>query len=214
MESNPQNVKQQSEEAIRRLGGSICDWLPELGRTAPRSSLDAANRALVLNAMTQIHLGAPTDVIARWLVANDLLDSLSESETEILALGNGGLTEQILTNLYWYLESLWALAWAGGLTNELSIGQPVGDELASHVPNLQLGEPAEGFRSTYRLRSAGELCKMLDLYFRAHWYTEDGRINGYPTGLFDPDIVMERRKALQWLFPEHGADWDHIDLST
>lgn len=214
MEPEPPDVKGQSEAVITRLGGGVCDWLPELGRTASRESHEVANRALVLNAMAQIPLGAPTHVIKHWLAANDLLPSLSQREAEILSLGNQNLTEQTLSDLYWYLESLWTLTWAGGLTSDLSIDQPVGDELASHVPNLQVGDTAEGFRSTYRLRPTGELYEMLDLYFRAHWYTEDGRINGYSTGLFDSDIVMERRKALQWLFPEHGADWDHVDLST
>jgi GTPase len=39
-----------------------------------------------------------------------------------------------------------------------------------------------------------------------------GQIKGYPTGNVSLDIVMERRKALEWLYS--SCDWDNVDLST
>ena len=48
--------------------------------------------------------------------------------------------EQEKVDLSWYLESLWTLVWAGGLIPDLPIPEPVGDGLASLLPNLQAGE--------------------------------------------------------------------------
>lgn len=55
---------------------------------------------------------------------------------------------------------------------------------------------------------------MLDLYFRAHWYARDGQLNGYPTAPFDLDIIMERRKTLEWLVDRSIEDWDDTPQDT
>jgi hypothetical protein len=54
---------------------------------------------------------------------------------------------------------------------------------------------------------------MLDLYFRLHWWTRDGQLNGYETGDVRLDIIMERRKALEWVLDD-SCDWDNVELST
>ncbi|MFL5537927.1 MAG: DUF4272 domain-containing protein [Longimicrobiaceae bacterium] len=62
-------------------------------------------------------------------------------------------------------------------------------------------------------RPHSELLAMLDLYYRLHWYAEDGRLNGYPTPDVSLDVVTEWRRALKWVLdPETG--WDDVDLST
>jgi hypothetical protein len=55
---------------------------------------------------------------------------------------------------------------------------------------------------------------MLDLYYRAHWYVVDGHLHRYDTGDFDLDIIMERRKALEWIGDPTVEDWDYTDAST
>ena len=109
----PLEVKAESERIIKALGGGILESLPWLDRTEPRTSTEVADRALVLDAMLQIPFGTPTDMIASWIRVNRLEAFLSRQDRAVLAKKRGELTEQERTNLYWYIEALWAMTWAG-----------------------------------------------------------------------------------------------------
>ena len=207
-------IKRENEALIRAHGGEICDWLPSLDQDTPvRDAQATARRALVLNAMLQIAFNAPISVIGNWISGNGLDGELSHSERKILEKTDGDLTEQECTNLRWYIEALWALAWASGNVENLDFNKPVGNELASLMPNLRVNESGEAFMNRAKLRPRLELFRMTDLYYRLHWWTKTAQLHGKPSGDVSLDIVLERRKALEWLLNDNG-DWDDVDLST
>jgi hypothetical protein len=210
---NPSRVKRSSEEQLRALGARTCDWLPIIDHTTPRDSKDIAARALVLDGLVQIYFRAPIDFIENWISQNGLEPYLSSSEIELLGKNQEHLPERELVNLHWSIEALWALMWIGGLVSDLPLDKPVRDTLASMLPSVKNQENASPFYENFKRRSYGEIYKMLDLYYRAHWYALDGRLNGYDTSPISLDIVVERRKALEWAI-DSSSDWDHIDLST
>jgi len=210
----PLEVKAESERIIKALGGGICDWLPWLEQSNPRESTEVADRALVLHAMLQISFGAPVHVIASWIKANRLEGSLSRQDRSTLNKQPSELTEQEMTNISWYIEALWAMVWAGQLIENLSVDQPVGNNLASLLPNLQLNEDAGSFRRRFALRPFEQVYRMLDLYFRAHWYARDGDLNGYSTEPFNLDVIMERRRALEWISDRTISDWEDTPQDT
>ncbi len=210
----PHDVKAESERIIRTLGGEVLDALPWLDRTQPRESGQVADRALVMNALLQIYFGAPINVIDGWITSNGLRGSLSRRESQILRRSNAQLSEQDKVDLYWYVESLWTLVWAGQLIPDVPIPQPVGDHLASLLPNLQVGETGERFRARFSLRPFDQIYPMLDLYYRAHWYARDGQLGGYDTGVFNLDVIVERRKALEWICDRQVMDWDDAPADT
>jgi hypothetical protein len=207
-------VKAESERIIRSLGGGVCDLLPWRERTKPRPSAEVADRALVLHAMLQIFFGAPTDVAASWIRANRLEPSLSQHDRSVLARKREELTDQEGMNLFWYVEALWAILWAGRLTQDLPIDGRVGDNLASLLPNLLANEDAGSFRRRFALRPYDEIYRMLDLYYRAHWYAREGQLRGQPTEPFNLDIIMERRRALEWISDRSIDDWDETPEDT
>lgn len=211
---DPEAVKRDSEAIIRRAGGEICDWLPFLDSdTKPREVGAVVRRALILNAMLQIYFKAPIEAIKDWINLNGLADDLSESEREILEKEDGDLTEQERINLYWYIEALWTLAWAGQLIDELPFDEGVGDILASLCPALQRNEDCSKLSKKMRLRSHDELFRMLDLYYRLHWWTRNAQMTRKDTGAVHLDIIMERRKALEWIM-DPACDWDNVETST
>ncbi len=166
-----------------------------------------------MNALGNIFYRAPILTVKDWIEDNNLSKYLSTSERKLLTKNNEELSEEELTNLYWYIEGLWTLLWAGGLIPQLDFARPVEDTLVSLVPNLKLNEGGNEFAQKMKLRPNSEIFAMLDLYYRLHWYAMDGRLNGYSTEPISLDVVMERRKALEWLM-DSKSDWDHIDLST
>jgi hypothetical protein len=207
-------VKRQSEAIIQRAGGQICDWLGHLDEEAQPRHLDAViRRALILNAIIQIYFGAPIAFIKDWITRNGLASDLSESERKILAKDNDDLTDQERTNIYWYMEALWALVWSGQLIEELQFEQCVGNNLASLCPNLQRNEDGGKLSQTMRLRSREELFRMLDLYFRLHWWTRSAKLTSQDTGAVRLEIIVERRKALEWIM-DSECDWDNVEMST
>lgn len=163
--------------------------------------------------MLQIAFKAPIPIVKRWISENGLDDDLVESERAILDKSNAELTGQERANLFWYVEALWALAWAGGLIDRLPFDKPAGDNLASLSPNLQQNEDGSKFLERMRLRPHDELFRMLDLYYRLHWWARDAQLQGQPTGGVSIDIVMERRKALEWVLNARD-DWDNVEVST
>jgi hypothetical protein len=211
---DPIDVKKQSETVIRRFGGQICDWLPVLDRDAQPRDLDSVvRRALVLNALLQIYFKAPIAFIKDWITRNALDNDLSASEREILDKDDEELTEQERINLYWYIEALWTFAWAGQLIPELAFDEGVGNVLATLSPALQRNEDGAKFSKKMRLRSRDELFQMLDLYYRLHWWTRNAQLTGQDTGEVRLDIIMERRKALEWIM-HPTCDWDKVEQGT
>jgi hypothetical protein len=211
---DPITVKRDSEAIIRCAGGEICDWLPYLERAAKPRELEAVvGRALILNAMLQIYLKAPIAVIKAWITRNGLADNLSKSKSQILDKDDAELTEQDRINLYWYIEALWTLVWAGELIDELPFDEGVGNVLASLCPALKRNEDGSKLWMKMRLCSREELFRKLDLYYRLHWWTRNAQLTGQDSGAVRLDIIMERRKALEWLM-NPSCDWDSVEMST
>lgn len=206
------SIKERSEQQILAAGGRICDWLPHLEERKLRSLEEIDGRMLTLHAMLQIAFGAPPEVIADWLEENELSAHLAPSERAILE--RGSVTEQEKKNLYWYLEALWTMAWVLGMIEGLPFDEPVGSQLASLLPNLQEWEEPDATRARMRLRSYDEVYAMLDLYFRLHWFTRDCHLTGQDSGKISLDIIMERRKALEWALDPERRSWDEVPDGT
>lgn len=70
------------------------------------------------------------------------------------------------------------------------------------------------FKKSCRLRSIDEILDMTDLYFRYHWACVEKRLKPETqTGNLNPDVVIERRKALEWVISDE-YDWNDIALNT
>jgi hypothetical protein len=161
MAMTPQKLKKQSEATILKAGGKICDWLPIIERGGLRSREDIVARALILNALINIYFGAPIEVIAGWIKQHGLQEHLSASERALLKTKKGKLTKAKKTEIYWFIEALWALMWVGGLIPDLPFDSGVGDIMASLCPNLEKGEGPEKFTKRMKLRPEAKVMAAL-----------------------------------------------------
>src|SRR3712207_6507679 len=91
---DPLQTKKRSEQIILNAGGKICDWLPYLDQTQPRSLPELVGRALVMNALLNIHFQAPVPIIRGWIDSHGLAAHLSNSERALLSKSNADLSEQ------------------------------------------------------------------------------------------------------------------------
>lgn len=210
---NLNKIKSENTQALRRAGIEVIDSLPALDDADVRSADAVAKRLIAMAALLQLHFKAPVSFIEEYLDENGLLEVLSSHEREVLRVGYDSLNERHRTDLYWTIEAIWALAWAGQKHDVLSLNTCVENKLASMLPNFAKKEAAHDFIASYRLRSKKELFSKLDLLYRAHWYARSRSLQGESNTLVDLDIVIERRKALEWVCNSSLA-WDEISLDT
>lgn len=210
---DPAEIKRQSEAIVLQNGGRICDWLPPIEFSQPRDLKDVIDRALILNALLQLAFGAPSHIIAGWIDRESLAQALTPKERAWLSKPTESLTEQERTDLFWYIEALWAILWATGLIDKLPFDSSAATTMASLCPDLQRNEDGAKFRQRMKLRPYAELYAMRDLAYRFHWWTRDAHHKGEKTGAVELDFVMERRKALEWIL-DRTSDWDDMNLST
>jgi hypothetical protein len=205
-------VKLENEVSISRKGYRINSWLPILESSTLRPTEQITGRMAVMNALLNIAFGAPVHIIKNWIETNGLISHLSSHETAILQKQNSQLTAQDTHSLEWYLEALWSFMWLTEMIDELAPEKYVGDNMASLLPNLQNGENNEKLEHLKSTRSTTEAYKMLDLYYRLHWYCVDERLNGRKAKL-DEGVIYQRRKSLEWAF-DSDADWDNVEMGT
>jgi hypothetical protein len=213
MNIDTEKIKHESERKVLAAGGEICDWLPYIEFTKIRSDEEVVNRALILNAMVNIAFKAPVHVIRDWIQTHNLALYLSTSERGILDKENAALNQSDLTNLFWYIEALWAFLWATQIITEMRFNEPIPDTMASYCPDLKQNEGPAKFTERMRLRSYNEIYEERDLYYRVMWYCRHLELSGRNHSNFKMDVVMERRKALEWIM-DSTLDWDDVPQDT
>ncbi len=210
---NPQRVKKQNTRQLRKLGIDVVDHLPWIEPKSFRTPTDIAKRCVLLGALLQLHFGAPEEFISQYLEENDLLSCLSPQEEQILNNGYDSLSEQEKTNLYWSIEAIWALVWVGKMHNALTFNSSVDDSLAEMLPDFQKNEPARDFIENFSIHGEKSIFVALDKFYRAHWFARNLDVIGEKSDAVDLDIIMERRKALEWV-ADSSSSWDDIALDT
>ncbi|MEA2221133.1 MAG: hypothetical protein QOJ35_3759 [Solirubrobacteraceae bacterium] len=185
------------------------DWV----RDAP----GVAARCHAIAAALALQQGAPPERIRRALRANDLERWLDEVELRFLGhlerdvILSAEELHQMSVDISWREEALWALMWSLALVDDLPP-----DELCSResfyerlAPDV---DPAKG-RTDVHLRPLAEIAAMLDVYYCLHWHARNAQYHGQ---MWDPEIapgvVLERRRALEWLFQDVG--WEDVDLGA
>ena len=137
---------------------------------------------------------------------------LFADETKML---NGECNERIATDASWGIECCYALAWALGFVSTEDM--EMANDLAEPQELLEIVSPFHAFKdfkASCKIRHKSEVMDMLDLYYNYHWACDDHRTRpATKCGELNEGVVMERRKALEWLVAK-DKDWDDIFLDT
>lgn len=195
------------------MGISVLESLPHLDKPHFRKPEEVSARSIVLAALLQLHFGAPNDFIKDYLESNNLLDSMTLGEKDRLSKSYNDWSEQDKVNLDWSMDAIWALMWCGGKHNNLSFNTGVGDTLASMTPSFHENEPALHRINDFKLIDLKTIFTELDKFYRVHWFARNNRLSGTNDNRVNQSIVMERRKALEWVC-DSRLEWDDISLDT
>lgn len=207
--------KRRSEAVLKTEGVPFIEWLPAVedeGDYRPRSTEEIAARAYALTlvaykATTGDHEGANR----AWTAVRDKV-ALSPSEADFMR--DPAPSDQDVVHFSWQSEAARPLFWMLGYvpTLERPEAESDPDPMVQLVSDKTFADLVAGARP----RSQAEMLDVLDLTYRYHWAAVDARINDRdaPAGL-DPDVLMERHKALNWLVRYNDdAGWDDVTTDT
>lgn len=209
-----EQIKTDSEARLRAFGVKVNENLPPLEQPTLRPAGEVVARAAVMNALCEVGEGAPQALVKRWVEQNRLEAALTDEERALLERKTP-LPVLERDGLIWRSESVWALSWALRRVEVLDWETFAPKERRHLWPDLRRGEPALPYLQTPGLRSLRELVREADLAFRLHWAAVDASYLGeeFPAERFHPDLIQERRHALQWVL-NAGVSWAETDLSV
>ena len=147
------------------------------------------------------------------------LQLLTPMEQQVIA---GTISEAGAINAVWKYEAVWALLWALGIVEELSLPSEICDcDLV--MGTMRRFKGLDDFMANTTLRPLEEILQALDLHYRYHWAAVNARVNGSDPAGIDEEVVMERRAGLEWLCCKGQENdnlsdtynaWDYPELDT
>lgn len=202
-------IREQSVQAAKQLGVNVSSTLPLLDAgLETRGADEAISRLLAMNAVAATAHGFDKAKAISWLNQEALTDSLTEKENRFVFEGLG---QPDCFKLQ--VESMWALAWAMGITNELNFAKDCDNRFVTMLPNLKQSQSSIDFRKKRNPRPLEEVVAACDLAYCLHWATRQAELNGKrPPANLKPYVVVERRRALEWLLSKEA--WEEVPLDT
>jgi hypothetical protein len=145
-------------------------------------------------------------LLKKYGVEKDMLPSES-------TLFRGNYSKQDAINVAWTYETYWSLVWALGLIDDIEIPNTLCD-CEKAIRLVCDCESYDVFKAQCKLRDIEDILDMLELYYRYHWACVEKSIRPETTiGDLNPEVVVERRRGLEWLISDENV-WNDISLDT
>jgi uncharacterized protein DUF4272 len=199
-------IRQRSLFMARRLGYPVDVSLPLMvDRGVLRGKDEVVDRMLVLDVMIGCASGLPPEIGAEWMEEAGIRGAVSPSEWGVLA----GRPEEVPVRLLDRMEGLWALGWAASIFRVLDFGRICGPEMAIIVGDIEDIRGVRALRKRAKMRRYEEVLAACDLARCLHRGLSLAERGGARSpGKLQPHVVIERRRALEWLLAEEP--WDDI----
>lgn len=216
----PEERRNINNQKIKKMGIACLEQLPVIESSSEVHLKDIdtiCKKAIATLIVTQLAIDASNgnyesskDHFSQAIIQYDVGNYFNEKEKKVL---NREYTEQDLIDVVWEYEVYWALVWGLGLVNDISMPDDICN--CDIAIKLVFGcKTYNEFRNKVKLRNIEEVLDMLDLHYRYHWATTENRINpDTPIGTLNPEVVVERRRGLEWLV-SNEEDWYNISLDT
>lgn len=203
-------VRNESTRVARELGYGVNSELPLLDLTnVVRSSDEVVDRALVLYCVVAVANKSRSEVALAWLRQERLVDQLTAKERRWMEQQNEGDRATYLAQE----EALWTLMWALGFVDRLDFSEYCQPTLAGMFPRVRDGGRSTLFRSKATLRLSNEIVSAADLAYCLHWSIRNAALQSQAqAGKIEPYVLIERRRALEWLLSTDA--WDDVSLDT
>ena len=215
-----QERKNKSEKRLKEMGIAYNEWLPLVESAEDvrlRSIEDICRRAVTCLLSIQLSCDIAQgeyeeskQLFSKLLEKYSVNNYLIEKERKLF---DGSYSEQDAVDIAWTYEAYWSLVWALNLIDDISDASEICD-CQKAIDLVSRCETLEEFQHQCHLRDVDEILDMLDLFYRYDWACTEKRLNpDTPIGNLNPEVVVERRRGLEWLISEKD-DWFDIPLNT
>ena len=202
-------IREKSIKEIAKMGYPVNENLPLIEQCKITRSIDSIlDRMLAMHIVGACAYGFGKKRGLAWLSreTNDLI----LTPTEMKFLHNEIDNRRIFSE---QIEGLYSLAWSMSFFEELDFLKSCPDNLALMFPDLFQDQQSGFFRNSAMLRLEEDIYHKLDLSYCLHWAVREATLKGQMiVNLIPTYIVVERRRALEWLFTEEP--WEEIALDT
>lgn len=120
------------------------------------------------------------------------------------------MDKKIAIQLSWQFEGYVILLWTLGLIDEITFPDTLVDP-DSVTAIVSACDTYKEFKEKCNLRNVNEVLDLADLTYRYNWYCVEAKIRDEDP-VINPEIVMERHRALNWLLTD--AKWDKVEINT
>jgi hypothetical protein len=187
---------------------NVPNELPDLDGATLRPLHDILNRLFCLHALAATAYGFDADRAHTWLCQEQLSQELTQSERSFLQTGRGEHN-----TFKAQIEGMWALAWAASIVPVIDFWRSCDSNFVNLLPDLRVHEHIDTLADRSTLRPAEEILAAGDLSYCLHWIIRDRLLNGKPPpASLAPYVVIERRRALEWMLSDKL--WDQVSLDT
>lgn len=208
-------IREKSREILLKMFDvSVSETLPLININIRNlSAEEVCCRMFSIQAVTALSYDFNNrfDLINKWIEVNTENIKLSQEEKKFL---KGEYTDQKLVDFQFDVECIFTLMWYLKKENRLDIDLKIPENLISFLPRISELENVQYFiNSCNEKRDNYQLLEKIDLYYCFH--------NLLNSNLIEVDvnsnnqyhqIVVKRRKALEWL--AYGRDWDINEIDT
>ncbi len=208
-------IRNKVHEILRNQEIPVNPNLPDLEKELKifKTPQDIALRIIHLYSLIGITMPkVEIEKIKKWLEVEGVFDSLENEEKRIFI--ETPQSNKLKKNLSWLKESLYTLIWAIKGVSELPFPNILCnlDSIFNKIPPKV---PVNQFMKETNIRNKEEILFQTDLHYNLHWALKESKLSGNDKGLLlkiNGDIVIERRKALEWIVSK--SLWNEIVLDT
>lgn len=213
--------RKRNNEYIKEMGIACLETLPLIESSSDvkiKDIDDICKRAIACLLSIQLacdieegnDYNESRELFSKLLNEYNVVDNLLDKEQKIF---NNNYSNQDVIDVVWTYEAYWSLIWALGLIDDIKIPNDICD-CKKAVTLVGDCKDYKEFKNKCKLRNIEEILDMLDLYYRYHWACVEKRIRPEtPIGVLNSDVVIERRRGLEWLISKVD-DWNDISLDT
>jgi len=177
----------------------------------PRDRAEIAWRAMALLVVAGRADGLAAPSVERIIRTYGLREHFTPREAAFLQQASPARADRLA--FVWRYEAAWALLWALGFVDHLD--KPTAPcDVTRALGILQQRSSAQLISDAQR-RPSDQLLDEAELIHRYHWAVVEARTHDrtVPASL-QPEVVAERRRALNWLIGHGAKDWDAITADT
>lgn len=176
-----------------------------------RTKEEVVNRALALCFIELKSESAGKAILADFDKHYQVMQHLTEAEKAFILAEHP--TAQDMSNANWRAEGTHVMLWALGYIDSLSFPDAVCNVTAD--VDLISSFNAAQFRDKAKLRSKKEILDQADLILRYDWACTSANLQQQNApGNLNPEVVMERHVALNWLINYMNQAWDDVSPDT